>query len=247
MLLALSLIGAVGYGVGAIARDDGSDNSDATRSQRSRGAEASPSTPAPDTPGAAALSGLVVRQADLPSSSSVQLIPGGNQVADQVTLDLCNGSFPSESLRKARLQVAAVDAQGAVTLSTEAVLYADGGATAQAFAELSSVAASCPSTPVSSPVGGTPVTTVFGPAPDGAWPQTATVERRAFAFTTTLRSGQPNQNIAVYLRRGAVLLGLYFPDPGGTIPTIAGQSTLPGIVSAFSGRLAQLPESVVNR
>ena len=131
-------------------------------------------------------------------------------------------------------------------MSTEAVLYTNPAATAQAFLELATVAGSCPSTPVRSPVGNATVTTKFDPAPDGAWPQTPTVDRLAYSFTTTDTTGQSSPSIAVYMKRGRVLLGLYFPDPTGTIPTIAGQSTIPGIVTAFANRIAQLPDSVVN-
>ena len=145
-----------------------------------------------------------------------------------------------------RLQVVAADAQGDVPLSTEAVIYKNTAATTQAFDELASVAAKCPSTPVRSPSGGTTVTTKFDPAPDGTWPQTPTVDRLAYSFTSTDLSGHSSKSIAVYLKRGRVLLGLYFPDPTGTVPTIAAQSTIPGIVSVFANRLAQLPDSVVN-
>jgi hypothetical protein len=192
------------------------------------------------------LSGLVVHQTDVPSTSSVQLLRNGNQVNGQTTLDLCNGTFPSESLRAARLQVVAVDAQGNAPLSTEAVLYSNTAATAQAFSELTSVAAKCPATPVVSPVGEPTVTTKFDPAPDAAWPQTATVDRLAFSFTATDQSGASQQSVAVYLRRGRVLMGIYFPQPNGTQPAVAGQTTLAGIVNVFATRIAQLPDSAVN-
>jgi hypothetical protein len=191
------------------------------------------------------LSQIIVRPADLPSTDCVVMIPQGNQVEGTVTLDLCNGTFPSESLRLARLQVVAADAQGDVPLSTEAVIYQNAAATSQAFLELATVAANCPSAFVPSPSGGTTVATKFDPAPDGAWPQTPTVDRLAYSFTSTDQSGVSSKSIAVYLKRGRVLLGLYFPDPTGT-PTIAGQSTIPGIVSVFADRIAALPDSVVN-
>ena len=246
--VAIVVVGAIGYGIGALTKDDNSNN---------RASPAAPQTPAqptptpttptvPNTPGAQALTGLAVRQADLPNTYGVQLIPMGNQVSGTTTLDLCNGTFPSESLRAARLQVVAADAQGNVPLSTEAVIYTNAAATTQAFDELASVAAKCPSTPVRSPSGGGTVTTKFDPAPDSAWAKTPTVDRLAYSFTTTDSSGTSSRSFAVYLKRGRVLLGLYFPDPAGPIPTIAGQSTIPGIVTTFANRMAQLPDSVVN-
>ena len=61
--------------------------------------------------------------------------PDGNIVAGQPTLELCNGSFPSESLRTERPQVAAVDTKGDAVLSTEAVLTSAPRRRMQAFSE----------------------------------------------------------------------------------------------------------------
>jgi hypothetical protein len=247
--VAIVLVGAVGYGLGALTKEDNSSSNTASPATPQTPARPNPTPTAPSTPstpGAAALSGIGMVQADMPSGFGVVLIPAGNQVSGTTTLDLCNGTFPSESLRTARLQLVAADAQGNVALSTEAVLYQNAAATKQAFDELASVAAKCPSTPVRSPSGGTTVTTMFDPPPDGAWPQIATVDRLAYSFTATDPLGQASPSIAVYLKRGRVLLGIYFADPTGTIPTISGQRTIPGIVTAFANRIAQLPDSVVN-
>jgi hypothetical protein len=177
---------------------------------------------------------------------TVAAIPGGTRVSGGPTLDLCNGTFPSESQRRARLQVAAADAQGNATLSTEAVLYSTPAGATQAFSELKSVAANCPGSPVASPVGETTVTTRFNPAPDGAWPQVAGVERLAYDFVSTDQSGQAQHSVAVYLRHGRALMGVYFPTPAGAQSAAAGQTTLAGIVNVFASRLAQLPASMVN-
>jgi hypothetical protein len=64
--------------------------------------------------------------------------------------------------------------------------------------------------------------------------------------TTADASGQPQHSIAVYLRRGRVLLGVYVPDPDAPQVAVAGQPSIPGIVNVFATRLAQLPASVVN-
>jgi hypothetical protein len=201
---------------------------------------------APADPSASALSGLVLGQADVASPVIVARIPGGGQVSGEATLDLCNGTFPSESLRTARLQVAALDAQGNASLSTEAVLYSNPDATVQAFAELKATAAKCPASPVVSPVGEPTTTTHFNAAPDAAWPQTATVERAAFDFVATDQSGQAQHSIAVYLRRGRALMGVYFSQPDGPQIAVSGQTTIAGIVNLFATRMANLPASVVN-
>jgi hypothetical protein len=209
----------------------------------------SPTTPspgAPTDPNQSALSGLVLQQADVPAAVTVATIPGGTQVSGQATLDLCNGTFASEALRAARLQVAATDANGNEVLSTEAVLYASPAAAAQAMSELKSVAAKCPSTPVASPVGEPTVTTSFNAAPDTAWPPVATVQRQAYDFVTTDQTGQSQHNIAVYLQRGRVLMGIYFAETVGAQATVDGQTTTAAIVHIFENRIAQLPTSTVN-
>jgi hypothetical protein len=212
----------------------------------SGGTEPGPTAPAgPADPAASVLAGLVVKQADVASAAIVRPIPSGDQVDGQTTLDLCNGTFASEALRTARLQVAAIDPQSTVALSTEAVLYSNSSATAQGFAELRSTSAKCPATPVVSPVGSPTVITQFKGAPDSAWPQTATVERLAFDFVTTDDTGQTQHSIAVYLRRGRVLMGVYFAQPDGPQVAVAGQTSIPAIVTVFATRLAQLPASVV--
>jgi hypothetical protein len=195
-------------------------------------------------PAASALSSLVVKPADVSSTFLVTLLPGGNGLS-QPTLDLCNGTFPSESGRSARLQDYVLDDQQDPTLSTEAVLYQNPAAAAQAMSELKSVAAACPSTPVVSPVTEPTVITKFNPAPDGSWPQTPTVNRLAFDFTSTDATGQTTHSVAVYLQRGRALLGVYFPSPDGPQAAVAGQTTVSGIVGVFAGRLAALPASVV--
>ena len=197
-------------------------------------------------PSTSALSGLVVRQGDVDASLSVQLLKGGSQVTGQTTLDLCNGTYPSESRRTARLQVVVLDKSSNNVLSTEAVLYSNAAAATQAFGELKSVAAHCPNKPVVSPVGEPTVTTHFNAAPDGNWASTPTVDRLAYSITTTDQSAQVNHSVAVYLRRGRALMGVYFSQPDATQTPVAGQATLAGIATLFANRMAQLPASVVN-
>jgi hypothetical protein len=204
----------------------------------------SPSTPA--DPATAALAQMVVNQGDVPSTVGVQPLVGGDQVSGQTTLDLCNGTFPSESLRSARLQVAVVDSQGDTPISTEAVAYQNPAATAKAFTELKATAAACPSNPVVSPVGEPTVATKFNPAPDGSWPQVAGVDRLAFDFVSTDGTGQTHHSVAVYLRRGRFLMGVYFSQPDGAQIAVSNQTTIPGIVNLFASRMAAVPPAVAN-
>jgi hypothetical protein len=240
--LVLVLLAGVGFVAGRLAAP-----SDAEQATKFRPGPTVPPTTLPSDPDRAALSRIALAQSDLTGALGLQLIPGGNQVRDQPSLDLCNGMFPSESLRTARLQVAAVDAQGGAPLSTEAVLYRNPAATEQAFRELEATVSQCPDAPVQSPVGEPTVTTTFNAAPDASWPQVPTVDRLAYDFVTTDSSGAQNHSVAVYLRRGRALLCLYFNDPDAPLPTIAGQTTIAGVVNTFEQRMAQLPDSAVNR
>lgn len=247
MLLAGLLIGFLGvFGVRQLLdrRSAGTSNSAAaTPFAPQVTPSGAPSTPSAD-PAAAALADLVVQQSDVGSTVTVAELRNGAAVAGQTTLDLCNGTFPSESLRTARLQVVAYDDQGTAQLSTEAVAYRSAAAVQQAFRELSAVAAHCPASPVTSPVGEPSVATKFLAAPDGSWPRTAGVDRQAYHFTSTDATGASSPSIAVYLKRGRILLALYFPQPDGKQSPVAGRSTVSGIVTVFQNRLAKLPTSV---
>lgn len=206
--------------------------------------EPAPGAAGNNDPSLAALGQLVVKPEDVPASARVVLFEGGIGL-NQPTLDLCNGRYPSESRRTARIQDAVLDAQGTLVFSTEAVLYGDAGGTSQAFAELRSVTAACPSTAVQSPSGQTAAVTKFNAPPDGTWPQTPTVNRQAYDFTTEDASGERRHTVAVYLQRGRALLGLYFAQPDGPQLAVEGQTTIEGIVGVFATRLAALPTSVV--
>jgi hypothetical protein len=199
--------------------------------------------------GADMLSRLDVAQADVTPAYVVSLQQGGNLVTGQVTLDLCNGTYPSESLRTARRQVDLTDQPGRLWLSTEPVLYANAAATNQAFAELRARAASCPATLLPPPPGeaGLPSTkTTFSPPPDHAWAKTPGVDRLAYAFSSTDDQGNTSQSIAVYLRRGRIFEGVYFANPAQAQPSVAGKTTVAGIVGVFEQRMAALPGSVAN-
>ena len=185
-------------------------------------------------PSAALLADLVVNDADVGPSLTVTGLPGGNGLTEP-TLDLCNGKFPSESQRSARLQVAAVDqAQGDTVLSTEAVLYSSGAGTAAALDELKATPGTCPAD------------TRFGPAPDTGWPQVPTVERLAFAFDSVEANGDTSHRLVVYLRRGRALLGVYFFHADTPTAVVQGKTAAADIVNIFANRLAKLPVSAIS-
>lgn len=242
---ALRIVGAAAVVVvmAATVRDLANDSS------RSGGREfptPSPSAPSQSKdPSAGLLASLIVTDADVGPTLTVAGLPGGNGLT-QPTLDLCNGTYPSESQRTARLQVVAVDRTGETALSTEAVLYSSGAGTTAAFAELKEIAASCPDEPVESPFSGEATTTRFKPAPDTDWPQVPTVERLAFAFDSVGVDGETNQSVAVYLRRGRALLGVYFSHADAPTAVVEGRTALSDIVTIFAERLAKLPVAAVS-
>jgi hypothetical protein len=199
----------------------------------------------PSDPDADVLGGLVVQQNDVPPGNIVALQDQGASLS-VATLDLCNGTFASEKNRTARRQVAMGNAVlGQLDLSTEAVLYRTPANATNAFSELRSVVAHCPSGPVVSPVGEPTVSMKFAAAPDGAWPRTPTVERLAYDFVSTdATTGAATHSVAVYLRRGRVLLGLSFETPDGKQIPVDGQTTIAGTVGVFEARMAKIASSV---
>jgi hypothetical protein len=203
-----------------------------------------PVTAVPDAD-AAALRRIVVTEPDVPSNYRVDLIPGGDQTGDQVTLDLCDGAFPSEALRTARRQVAATDDLATRWFSTEAVLYENEAAAHQALTELDEAAVDCPTFPRLTPNGQLNAIT-FGPAPDGSWPLVAGVTRQAYDYTNRDDLfGTEQRNAAVYLVRGRTLLALYFSNIDRALIPVRGETTLAEITNLFERRLAALPDSVV--
>jgi hypothetical protein len=233
--------GSSGNGQPGSGSSGGLPGSGSNGGQSNGGSAAGPQS---SDPSANVLQQLVVRSADVTQPNSVATSDGGDSVAGAPTLDLCNGTYPSESLRSARLQVDVIDGNQNPLFSTEAVLYQNAAATAQAFSELKSVVAQCPSTPVQSPVGEPTVATKFTTAPDTG-PAVSGVDRQAYAFTITDGNGATNNGVAVYLRRGRALVGLYFQNPSGSQPSVAGKTTIASIVGVFAQRLASAPASAI--
>ncbi len=147
LIAVLVASGAIGYAINANSQDH-------SAVQVTPGPNPStpntPQVPASKDPDAKVLSRVVVRQGDVASARKVVLYAKGDTL-EEPTLDLCNGRFASEAERSARLQVVDVDASGAASLSTEAVLYRSPDAATQAFAELRKVRAG-----VSGQAGGEP-------------------------------------------------------------------------------------------
>lgn len=185
---------------------------------------------------------LVLQQRDVPDRFRVQPIDGGRSVTDQPTLDLCSGTYPSESQRVGRLQVSARDGGDRTTLSTEAVQYVSTEATAQAFREVDQVAGQCQGSMTLDFGSGSPVQTNVTKDADRDWHTTPGVLRQAYTVADTdMLSGAESQQIVVYLRRGPLFMGLYFPNAGGKQMPVEGETTIPDIVKIFEERLLNTP------
>jgi hypothetical protein len=92
-----------------------------------------------------------------PNGFHLKLIPHGDQVQGQVTLDNCGFDFTTEAHRVARRQYALVDSKSrGAGLSNELVAYDSPREAAKALAQWEDAAAHCPRTPVASTVAGVP-------------------------------------------------------------------------------------------
>jgi hypothetical protein len=97
---------------------------------------------------------VLLRPAQVGASYTLREFPGGKQVRNQVTLDLCGYRFASESLRLARHQVAfGLKGHATAVLSNEVVAYRTGGAD-QALREVRTAIRRCPAGYVNSTVQG---------------------------------------------------------------------------------------------
>ena len=107
----------------------------------------------PSAADTALLAKVVLRPAQVGAGYKLSQMPGGHEVQNEVTLDFCNATYPSEALRTARLQVL-YDASGnSFHASNEVVTYQPGGAK-QALAEVTHEAAVCPNGTVKNPPAG---------------------------------------------------------------------------------------------
>ncbi len=150
----------------------------------------------------------VLTPAQVGSGYRMSVIPQGTQVAGQVTLDLCGFSFPSESLRVARLQVSYTRTGSTLRVSNEVVRYRPGGAQ-RALREVAHAASHCPRGSVGSTVAGVgPITYRIGKIADSKLLAGAVALR--VHFSGTIRGHKAvGTALVVYQARGNVLSGVY--------------------------------------
>jgi hypothetical protein len=182
------------------------------------------------------LTTISLQDEDVPAGAAISLLPGGDKVAGQVTLDLCGADFPSEARRAARLQEVAKDSAGVSIVSDENVLYKSAGDAKQALDEVRAVIAGCdPSALVPSKVSSVPpLHYQLDVLPDTRL-DGLTADHIAFVATLKSEQGQTKIVTIVYQRRGPFLVGLYANATDQVI----------SFARLVATKLAALPESAV--
>jgi hypothetical protein len=165
------------------------------------------------------LSSIGLTPADLPAGDTMKLLPGGDQAAGQVTLDMCGADFPSETLRTDRLQHAATNSSGKRVVSDEAVRYRSASAAAQALTELRKAVSGCdPSTfQISHVEEMPPLQYALVPLPESQLTGLAK-DHVGFSATLTSQTGKTESTVLIFQRRGAMLVGIYGAIPETTLP-----------------------------
>lgn len=197
-----------------------------------------------------------LRARDASAQAEFALVPHGDEVAGQVSLDLCQTGYPSEAKRVARHQVQINDASGR-RVSSEAIAYESADAAGQAMTELAKVAAKCRATGTgggSAVIQGVSVRAgddgglrwSFEPDPDADWPQTAGVARQAYAFEISDMLGASASFVSTYLRRGRILVAVYVSPPDSSAEVLKNAPSQARLVEVISARLASLPQSDVS-
>ncbi len=77
------------------------------------------------------------------------------------------------------------------------------------------------------------------------WPEAAAVDRQAFAASVSDPRGETYHSVVVYLRRGRLVVGVYFNNTDGTPSVVTGATTIGATVGLFQRRMAELPASDV--
>jgi hypothetical protein len=160
------------------------------------------------------LSRVILKPAQVGAGYKLAAYPGGDSIIGEATLDLCDGTYPSESLRTGRLQVAYKHPGHAVGVSNEVVTYVAGGAQ-QALGEVTKVARACARKTVVRKANG--VTTTFratllstAKLPPGS------VAVRILTTETEGKKHFEETSVAIYQVKGNTLSGTYTFVAAGT-------------------------------
>jgi hypothetical protein len=162
---------------------------------------------------------LVLQGSQIASGYSVAAYPGGTSFIGETTLDLCGGSYPSETLRTGRLQVSYKHPAKTVDISNEVVTYASGGAQ-QALSEVSKVARTCATKAVVQKRGAVTTTFQATPVHDPRLPGNAVAVKLVIKQTAG-KKHVTQTGIAIYQVKGDTLSGVYtFATKGTTFAQV---------------------------
>ncbi len=147
----------VSVAAGCSSQVTGTGTGHATPAHSAASTPVRPSASAPHADLGSALERIALRDSDLASGYKLRLIPDGDEVRDEVTLDNCGFDFTTEAHRVARRQYVVLNStSGDTGLSNELVAYDSPAQAAKAITQWHTSAATCPHTPVISKVDGVP-------------------------------------------------------------------------------------------
>ena len=152
---------------------------------------------------------LALKAAQIGPGYVAHVVPGGSQVRNQVTLDVCKTNYTTEALRVQRVQLAYAKPGVAVGVSNEVVRYQRGGA-AKAMAEMRAAVSHCPTHPIQAPEAALGFITYRLTRLHFAGLLPGAIALRVNAKVT---SGSYD-SVSIYQSRGDVLSGVY--AAGGT-------------------------------
>jgi len=183
------------------------------------------------------LSNLSLKTSDLSNGVKVKLIDKGDTLSG-ATLDFCAGSYPSETLRVARRQVAAFDSAGAFAgFSTEVVQYESSDAAMQAITELVTRKTACVDGTTYTSPSGAQETINFFTAPGPTNTVLVAANQRVILHAVVSSATETHHQLIVVQVRGNTLLGFYATETGKTPFEQSVLDSLFGLVSKLTERL----------
>ena len=193
-----------------------------------------------------ALESIGLQPGDVSSSMTVGTIPDGDGLGAP-TLDFCDGRYPSESLRVARLQRAAYDTDGNFAgISSEVVVYANAVAAKQALAEAIKVRKACPTGTEFTSRDGHKLSFTFHSAPGPSSTPLVDANSRLVIHTTMLVDAEKRRAFIVYQIYGRVLAALYVSEAGGKPFDQTALDSFYMLAGDFADRLRAAPQTLLN-
>ena len=192
------------------------------------------------------LESIGLQAADVAENRQIGLIPDGDSLLAP-TMDFCDGRYPSEKLRVARLQQAVYDQDGNFAgISSEVVVYANAAAAKQALTEAINVRKNCPVGREFTARDGHTLTFTFHSAPGPADTPLVDADSRLIVHTTMMVDGEPRRAMLVYQVLGRVLAALYFSDGGNKPYDQTSLDSFYALAGDVADRLRAAPSSLLN-